>query len=119
MAANTYPALNDVMYSELVILTEKVADLCPEIRFANLISLLEKKYNFKISKDCAFERPDDVCDLTITRHLLTKCIVYLLLLLASLSTASFSTLLTFLPNIPPQYSLFHFLVHPLPPETPI
>ena len=32
MAANLYPALNDVMYSELVILTEKVADLCPEIR---------------------------------------------------------------------------------------
>ena len=32
MAANSYPALNDVMYSELVILTEKVADLCPEIR---------------------------------------------------------------------------------------
>lgn len=34
MAANSYPALNDVMYSELVILTEKVADLCPEIRTA-------------------------------------------------------------------------------------
>lgn len=34
MAANSYPALNDVMYSELVILTEKVADLCPEIRIA-------------------------------------------------------------------------------------
>ena len=35
MAANSYPALNDVMYSELVILTEKVADLCPEIRWVN------------------------------------------------------------------------------------
>lgn len=34
MAANSYPALNDVMYSELVILTEKVADLYPEIRTA-------------------------------------------------------------------------------------
>ena len=33
MAANSYPALNDVMYSELVILTESVADLCPEIRY--------------------------------------------------------------------------------------
>lgn len=34
MAANSYPALNDVMYSELVILTESVANLCPEIRTA-------------------------------------------------------------------------------------
>ncbi|XP_068686158.1 4'-phosphopantetheine phosphatase-like isoform X1 [Montipora capricornis] len=34
MAANSYPALNDVMYSELVILTESVAKLCPEIRVA-------------------------------------------------------------------------------------
>lgn len=35
MAANSYPALNDVMHSELVILTEKIADLCPEIRNAH------------------------------------------------------------------------------------
>ena len=39
MAANSYPALNDVMYSELVILTEKVADLCPEIRRVSLYIL--------------------------------------------------------------------------------
>ena len=48
MAANSYPALNDVMYSELVILTESVADLCPEIRYVRpgfqaYVSLLKKK----------------------------------------------------------------------------
>ena len=43
MAANSYPALNDVMFSELVILTESVADLCPEIRYAWLLfSVIDK-----------------------------------------------------------------------------
>lgn len=42
MAANSYPALNDVMYSELVILTEKVADLYPEIRYMNHLPLVKK-----------------------------------------------------------------------------
>jgi len=39
MAANSYPALNDVMYSELVILTESVADLCPEIRSVGFLDM--------------------------------------------------------------------------------
>ena len=43
MAANSYPALNDVMYSELVILTESVADLCPEIRFVRLVLTYSKE----------------------------------------------------------------------------
>lgn len=43
MAANSYPALNDVMFSELVILTDSVADLCPEIRYAWLLfSVIDK-----------------------------------------------------------------------------
>lgn len=43
MAANSYPALNDVMFSELVILTESVADLCSEIRYAWLLfSVIDK-----------------------------------------------------------------------------
>jgi len=33
VVANSYPALNDVMYSELMIYTDgSVADFCPEIR---------------------------------------------------------------------------------------
>ena len=42
MAANSYPALNDVMHSELVILTESVADLCPEIKYVRLTLTLLK-----------------------------------------------------------------------------
>lgn len=43
MAANSYPALNDVMHSELVILTESVADLCPEIRFVRPVLTYSKE----------------------------------------------------------------------------
>ena len=42
MAANSYPALNDVMHSELMILTESVADLCPEIKYVRLVLTYSK-----------------------------------------------------------------------------
>ena len=43
LAANSYPAINDVIHSELVILGDRVAEICPTIRLDALMTLCKLK----------------------------------------------------------------------------